>query len=337
VRWVKRGRVVISGVNRLSLVVRCCGVLGVTTDSDAVPVPDRRLVDEGVVCRLVAGQFPQWADLPVRPVPASGWDNQTFRLGERLSVRLPTAGEYALAVDKEHRWLPVFAPRVPLPVPVPVARGVPGDGYGLPWSVYEWIDGEPARIGGIADLTRFADSLAAFLVALQRVDATAGPPPGLHNWFRGGPLRIYDPQIRRAVEVLDHRISRDIVMEIWRSALGAGWDGRSVWLHGDVAPGNLLVRDGVLAAVIDFGTCGVGDPACDLAIAWTLLSGPSRDAFRARLDVDPGTWARGRGWALWKTLIVYAGALRDEPAAGAQAGRVLDEIIAEYATPAVGR
>jgi len=309
----------------------------VTADPDTVPVPDRRLVDEGLVHRLVASQFPQWADLPVWPVPTSGWDNQTFRLGQRLSVRLPTAREYALAVDKEHRWLPILAPRVPLPKPVPMARGVPADGYGFHWSVYEWIDGEPARIDGIGDLTRFADGLAAFLVALQRVDPTGGPQPGLHNWFRGGPLQIYDPQIRRAIEVLDRRIPRDIVTEIWRSALRAAWDGRSVWFHGDVAPGNLLVRDGVLAAVIDFGTCGVGDPAGDLAIAWTLLSGPSRDAFRARLDVDPGTWTRGRAWAMWKALIVYAGALQDKPAVAAEASRIIDEIVAEYATPAGGR
>jgi aminoglycoside phosphotransferase (APT) family kinase protein len=309
----------------------------VTADPDTVPVPDRRLVDEGLVRRLVADQFPRWADLPVRPVPTSGWDNQTFRLGERLSVRLPTAGEYALAVDKEHRWLPRLAPQVPLPIPVPVAYGVPAEGYGFHWSVYEWIDGEPARPGGIGDLSRFADGLAAFLVALRRVDPTGGPQPGLHNWFRGGPLRLYDPQVRRAVDVLDRRIPRDIVTEIWRVALGAAWDGRSVWFHGDVASGNLLVRDGVLAAVIDFGTCGVGDPACDLAIAWTLLSGPSRETFRARLDVDPGTWARGRAWALWKALIVYAGALRGDRAVAAEAGRVIDEIVTEYATPAAGR
>ena len=337
------GRVVITGQNRLSPVACCREVVGVTDDPDTilipetVAIPDRRLVDERVVCRLVASQFPQWTDLPIRPVPTSGWDNQTFRLGERLSVRLPTAPEYALAVDKEHRWLPTFAPRVPLPIPVPVARGVPADGFRFHWSVYEWIDGEPARIDRIGDLTGFADGLAAFLVALQHVDPSAGPQPGLHNWFRGGPLQIYDPQVHRAVEVLDRRISSDIVMQIWRSALGPAWGRRPVWLHGDVAPGNLLVRDGVLAAVIDFGTCGVGDPACDLAIAWTLLSGPSRDVFRARLDVDPGTWARGRGWALWKTLITYAGALQGDPATAAQANRIIDEIVAEYATPAVGR
>jgi aminoglycoside phosphotransferase (APT) family kinase protein len=329
--------VAIAGQNRLSPVVRSCEVVGVTVAPDAVPVPDRRLVDVGLVRRLIVGQFPQWADLSVRPVPTSGWDNQTFRLGDRMSVRLPTAREYALAVDKEHRWLPKFAVRVPLPIPVPVARGVPVDGFDFDWSVYQWIDGEPASIDSIDDLTRFADSLAAFLVALRRVEPTGGPQPGLHNWFRGGPLRAYDAQVRRAVETLDRRIPRDIVTEIWRSGLREAWDGRPVWFHGDVAAGNLLVRDGVLAAVIDFGTCGVGDPACDVTIAWTLLSGASREAFRSRLDVDPGTWARGRAWALWKALIVYAGALPDDQTAAAEANGVIDEIVSEYASPAVGR
>lgn len=185
-------------------------------------------------------------------------------------------------------------------------------------------------IDAIGDLTEFAVSLAAFLVALRQVDPTGGPEPGLHNWFRGGPLQVYDSQTQRAIQVLGARIPRDLVTKIWQLALRASWDRRPVWFHGDIAPGNLLVRDGALAAVIDFGTCGVGDPACDVAIAWTLLSGASREAFRARLDVDPGTWARGQGWALWKALITYAGTLRRDHAAAAAARRVIDEILTEY-------
>ena len=300
----------------------------VTSDHDAVPAPDRRLVDVDVVRRLVARQFPQWEHLPVRPVASNGWDNQTFHLGERMSVRLPTAREYALAVEKEHRWLPVLAPRVPLPISVPLALGEPGDGFDFPWSVYEWIDGETAGLDAIDDLTAFADRLAGFLVALRQVDPTGGPGPGLHNWFRGGPLRVYDADTRRAAEVLDGQAARAAVLAVWESALAATWDGRPVWFHGDVALTNLLVRDGTLSAVIDFGTCGVGDPACDLAFAWSVLSGASREAFRRRLDVDAGTWARGRGWALWKALITYAGALPDDPAEAANAQRTIDEVLA---------
>lgn len=308
--------------------------MSVTSDPDTVPVPDRRLVDLSVVRRLIARQFPQWAHLSVRPVATSGWDNQTFRLGDRMSIRLPTAREYALAVDKEHRWLPMLAPRVPLPISVPLAKGEPDEGFAFHWSVYEWIEGVPAGIDTIGDMTGFAGSLAAFLVALRDVDPTGAPEPGLHNWFRGGPLQVYDSQTRRAIEVLDGQVLRDTVTEVWQSALRAAWDTRPVWFHGDVAQGNLLVRDGALAAIIDFGTCGVGDPACDVVIAWTLLSGASREAFRARVDVDPGAWARGRGWALWKALIIYAGALHRDHAAAAEAKRVIDEVLTEYAIKA---
>lgn len=248
-----------------------------------------------------------------------------------MSVRLPTAAEYALAVDKEHRWLPMLAPRVPLRIPTPLAKGEPDEGFGFHWSVYEWIDGEPAGIDTIADLTEFAISLAAFLVALRRVDPTGGPAPGLHNWFRGGPLQVYDPQTRRAIEALNGRVPGHLVTEIWQLALQASWECRPVWFHGDIAPANLLVRDGALAAAIDFGTCGVGDPACDVAIAWTVLTRASREAFRARLDIDPGTWARGRGWALWKALVIYAGALHSNHAVAVEAKRVIDEILTEYA------
>jgi aminoglycoside phosphotransferase (APT) family kinase protein len=301
-----------------------------TSDPDTVPRPDRRLVDPSVARGLIARQFPRWAHLPVRPVAANGWDNQTFQLGDRMLIRLPTAREYALAVDKEHRWLPTFAPQVPLPIPVPLAMGRPDEGFAFRWSVYEWIEGDAAGIDTIGDMTEFADSLAGFLVALRGVDPTGGPGPGVHNWFRGGPLRVYDSQTRRAIEVLGSHVRRDTVTEIWQSALRAPSDGRPVWFHGDVAVGNLLVRDGALAAVIDFGSCGVGDPACDLVIAWTLLSGGSREAFRARIDVDPGTWIRGRGWALWKALITYARALQSDHAAAEEAKRVIDEVLTEY-------
>jgi aminoglycoside phosphotransferase (APT) family kinase protein len=300
------------------------------TEPDAVPFPDRRLVDAGVVRRLIAAQFPQWADLPVRPVPVSGWDNQTFHLGDTMSVRLPTAVEYSLAVAKEHRWLPVIAPQVPLPIPVPIAQGEPGEGFRFGWSVYEWLDGTTARPGTIGDLTVFAADVAGFLAALRQVDATGGPGPGLHNWFRGGPLSRYAPAAREAIATLGDRIARDEVTAVLAAALEPTWDGRPVWFHGDIATGNLLVRDGRLAAVIDFGTSGVGDPACDLAIAWTLLTGESRAVFRDRLGADAGTWARGRGWALWKALILLAGAVEDdEPAEAAEQNRIIAEILAD--------
>ena len=289
-------------------------------------MPQRRTVDAAQVRRLIDDQFPQWADLPVRPVARSGWDNVTFHLGDAMVARLPSAAEYALAVDKEHRWLPALAPRLPLPIPVPVAKGRPGADYPFPWSIYCWLPGEPARADRVADPVRFALDLAAFLAALQGVDATDGPQPGKHNWFRGATLRTYDAQTRRALTALDGQIDVDLTREIWQTALDAPWDGVDVWFHGDVAPGNLLLDGGELAAVIDFGTCGVGDPSCDLAIAWTLLTAAGRSAFRKRLSVDEATWARGRGWALWKALVACTRAEED-------ARPILDGIFAEYSLP----
>lgn len=255
-----------------------------------------------LVRRLIETQFPQWAQLPVRAVEAQGNDNRTFRLGEEMSVRLPSAERYVSGVEKEHLWLPRLAPRVPLAIPVPLVLGAPGEGYLWRWSVYRWLDGDTASIGRIADLTRFARSLAEFLAALQRIDATGGPPAGAHSFFRGAPLVHYDEETRAAIRTLADAVDGERVTEIWRAALATSWPGEPVWFHGDVQIANLLVQDGNLSGVIDFGQVGVGDPACDLAVAWTMFAGDSRMAFRDGLLLDDGTWARARGWALWKAL-----------------------------------
>jgi aminoglycoside phosphotransferase (APT) family kinase protein len=297
--------------------------------SDTEVHPERPHLDVSLVRRLVAGQFPQWADLSVKPVEFGGWDNRTFHLGDDMSVRLPSAAHYALQVEKEQRWLPVLAPQLPLPIPVPLAIGSPAEGYPWPWSIYSWLKGETATIGRIADLKQFALTLAEFLAALQAIDAGGGPAPGSHNFFRGGPPAHYDDETRQAISTLGSRIDSDAATEVWERALASAWQGPPVWLHGDVASGNLLVRDGRLSAVIDFGTSGVGDPACDLSIAWTFLQGESRDAFRAALPLDDSTWQRGRGWALWKALITLARHIDTDPQQAAIAVRVIDEVLAD--------
>lgn len=294
------------------------------------PPPQRVTVDVEQVRRLVVDQFPQWSGLAVQSVSNAGWDNWTFHIGDEMLARLPSASEYALAVDKEQRWLPVLAPQLPLPIPVPLARGRPGADYPYSWSIYQWLDGEPASIERIADPVRFAVDLAGFLAALQSLDTADGPQPGTHNWFRGGTVRTYDEQAQRALAKLDGHIDVDLAREIWKTALDARWDGVENWFHGDVAEGNLLLNDGELAAVIDFGTCGVGDPACDMAIAWTLLTADGRQAFRERLSVDDATWARGRGWALWRTLVACARTLGGADGETVNARRVLGEIFSEY-------
>jgi aminoglycoside phosphotransferase (APT) family kinase protein len=264
---------------------------------------DKSEITPELVARLLAAQFPEWRALPVTRVELDGWDNTTFRLGSGMSVRLPSGDGYAVQVDKEHRWLPVLAPQLPLPIPQPLAKGEPSPEFPRPWSVYRWLNGEPATLERIADLDRFAVDLGAFLRALYRADAAGGPRAGVQSFFRGGPLTTWDEQTRGAVDALASEIDGDAVMAVWERALSAGFDGPEVWVHGDVVASNLLVTDGALSAVIDFGCSAVGDPACDLAIAWTLFSGSSRVAFHDALDVDDAAWERGRGWALWKALI----------------------------------
>ncbi len=287
------------------------------------------MIDRQLARRLVDSQFPQWADLPIADVPVGGVDNRTYRLGDDLSIRLPSGDWYAHQVDKEQRWLPVLAPQLPLPIPAPVVQGAPQHGYPYSWSVYRWLDGEVAAPDRILDLEVFATDLADFLVRLREVDPTGGPAPGRHNFFRGGPLATYADETHRAVEALGPPIPRDQVLAVWADAMSATWAGDPVWFHGDVAVGNLLVRHGRLSAVIDFGTSGVGDPACDVVIAWTLLSGRSRAAFRDALGVDDGTWARGRGWALWKALISLAGNRDADPTITATNQDVIDAVLAD--------
>ena len=290
-------------------------------------------ITPALVERLVERQFPQWAHLPVARVELDGWDNSTFRLGGELTVRLPSADGYAPQVEKEHRWLPALAPQLPLRIPEPVAKGVAGEDFPRPWSVYRWLPGEPATGDRVADLGAFAGDLAEFLAALQRADATDGPAAGAHSFFRGGPLATYDEETRAAIAALEDEIDVAAATQVWEAALASTWTGPPVWVHGDVTASNLLVLDGRLAAVIDFGCAAVGDPACDLAIAWTFLFGESRDAFRERLPLDEGTWARARGWALWKALITLLRAPTDGDPAGRFGWRlssrgVVDEVLA---------
>jgi len=259
--------------------------------------PDGRAgIDAALVRRLVAAQFPRWRDLPVEPVEADGHDNRTYRLGPDLAVRLPTADGYVPAVAKEDRWLPVLAPHLPLAVPEPVALGEPTAEFPRPWSVRRWIDGVPVTED--LDQEQFALDLAGFLTALWSLDASDGPGAGVATFHRGASVAAYDEATRSYLAELGLDDQG-----LWDDALASAWDSPAVWFHGDVAVGNLLQRDDRLAAVIDFGTSGVGDPACDLVIAWTFLEDRAREAFRSAVALDEATWARARGWAFWKALL----------------------------------
>lgn len=290
---------------------------------------DAPSIDSQLVRNLIAAQFPHWRHLPVEPVLPGGWDNRTFRLGDTMSVRLPSRRAYVPQVEKEHRWLPRLAKKLPLPIPVPLARGVPGEGYPFPWSIYRWLDGQPADRNAISDINRFATDVAGFLAALHRIEAHNGAPAGEHNFHRGGRLSVYDAETRAAIATLADRIDTAAATSLWDRALASHWANSPVWVHGDIAWGNLLVADGALCAVIDFGSSAVGDPACDLVIAWTFLAGSSREAFRLAIDLDHDTWSRARGWALWKALITAAGHDGNQREA-AQSWQVIEEVLSEH-------
>jgi aminoglycoside phosphotransferase (APT) family kinase protein len=287
-------------------------------------------IDTTLVQKLIASQFPQWANLPIKRVEHGGWDNRTFHLGEHMSIRLPSAACYAEKVKKEQYWLLKLAPHLPLPIPKPLAMGQPSNEYPWHWSIYQWIDGETASIERIDDLSQFAADLANFLIALQQIDTTGGLEAGPHNFYRGGPLKTYDAETCQAIAALGNNIDTATVTAIWEEALASSWHRPSVWVHGDVAVGNLLVNNGKLAAVIDFGGLGIGDPACDLVLAWTLFKGESREAFRTTLQLDAATWARARGWALWKALIVCAELPGTNPLFVEHSWLIIDEILHEY-------
>jgi aminoglycoside phosphotransferase (APT) family kinase protein len=209
--------------------------------------------------------------------------------------------------------------------------GTPSHGYPWNWSVYRWIPGEASSPENINSLSTFSRQLAAFLAALQQIDAANGPQPGPTNFHRGGSLSVYDDQAKSALAALGGRINTNAAARVWSAAVSTRWERPPVWVHGDIAAGNLLLNRGSLVAVIDFGQLAVGDPACDLAIAWTLLQGDNREAFRKALALDCATWQRGRAWALWKAMIVAAGMTATNADEGMLCWQVIDEVLAEHA------
>ncbi len=291
---------------------------------------DEVQTDVNLVRRMLAAQFPQWAELSVRPVLSAGTDNALYRLGEDMAVRMPRIHWAAGQVEKEHEWLPRLAPLLPLTIPAPLAQGAPAEVYPWCWSVTTWLEGENATLDRMADPREVATALARFNLALQRIDATGGPPPGAHNSGRGAPLAMRDAATRAAIDACAGLIDTGAAAAAWESALQVpARDGPQVWIHGDLQSGNLLAVNGRLSAVIDFGCLGVGDPACDLIVAWNLLSADARKVFRDDLAVDEATWARGRGWALSIGLIALPYYLTTNPVLAVINRRAIEEVLAE--------
>lgn len=283
--------------------------------------------DTDLVRRLLSAQFPRWADLPVERVGSAGTANAMYRLGEDMVVRLPLASGAALDVEKEHRWLPRLAPRLPVAIPVPLGLGAPDEGQAWPWSVYGWLDGEPPAVGRLAEPGALAEDLAAFVTALRGVDPADGPPS-----YRAEHLADRDQVTRAALAELRGVIDTDAATAAWEAALGAPvWAGPPVWLHADLQPGNMLLAEGRLSAVIDFGCLGLGEPAVDLIVAWYVLPAEARAAFRAGVEADDAGWARGRGWALSIALLELQVYRDSNPVMATHARHVIHEVLADHA------
>jgi aminoglycoside phosphotransferase (APT) family kinase protein len=281
--------------------------------------------DTGLVRRLLAAQFPAWAGLRIERVPSSGTDNALYRLGDELVVRLPRIHRAVGGIETDFRWLPVLAPRLPVATPLPLARGAPTEGYPWDWGVYSWLEGENPIPDGAGDPQSLAEDAARFVEAMHAIDPDGGPPAR-----RGVPLEVQDERARASLIALRGTIDTDAATAAWEEALAAPpWSGAPVWVHGDLLPGNLLLRGGRLTGVIDWAGVGVGDPACDLIIAWGLLPAEARGAFRERLGVDDATWARGRGWALSLALIAVPYYEDTNPEFAATARRLLREALAD--------
>jgi aminoglycoside phosphotransferase (APT) family kinase protein len=297
-----------------------------------VPAPEERPhIDAELVRRLVDTQFPRWAGLPIERVESAGTDNEIYRLGAYMAVRLPRVSWATEHATKEQRWLPVLAEHLPLPVPVPLAGGVPGERYPWNWTVCRWLEGEVADATRIANLVEAPTALAGFVRAMQQIDITDGPRSGEHNSNRGVALARRDAFTRDGIESLRDEIKAAAATALWDATLVLPtWDRAPVWLHGDIHAGNLLASHGRISAVIDFGLMGVGDPAVDLIVAWTLFAGPSRTAFRDAVGVDESTWLRGRGWAFSIAIVALAYYRHTNPTISAMSRIAIEETLADF-------
>lgn len=256
--------------------------------------------------KLITEQFPEYAQLFITSVESQGHDNRSFRLGNEMLIRIPTKSQYALKVAKEQDLLPKLAPHLSFEIPAPIKMGHPSQDYPYPFSIYKWLQGRSINLidKKTIDLEKLAFNMAKFLKELQAIKDVAGPMPGQHNWWRGSHISVYDKDAREQIAALSEIIDSDKAMDLWIRALNTKWKKDPVWIHGDFAIGNLLLKDGKLSAVIDFGGMGMGDPACDLVIAWTYLEGSSREIFIKEMNLDEDTWLRAKAWALWKASFV---------------------------------
>lgn len=279
-----------------------------------------------IVQQLIQEQFPKWQNLPIRKVAKNGHDNYTFHLGDTMTVRLPSGKEYEAQVEKENRWLPYLQEYVTYPISKPLAIGKPSSIYPFFWSIHSWIEGDTLDAVVTIDTCQLAKDLALYLKQLQAIDTKDGPMAGAHNFYRGGSLTIYHQETLDALAKLKDIVPVERLLKIWNRAIASIYQGTDVWVHGDIAPGNLLIKDGKLSGIIDFGILGVGDPSCDYAMAWTYFDQESRTCLFLDSGHDKDMFIRAKGWALWKALITYTD---DNLERRENAKRTIEEILQE--------
>lgn len=258
-----------------------------------------------LVRQLIQEQFPEYVHLPITSVEKQGHDNRTYRLGEEMLIRLPTEECYALKVPKEQDLLPKLAKHLTISIPMSIKMGISTKDYPYPFSIYKWLNGISLNLVILSEKEQeqLAVDISLFLKSLQGIKDIDGPPPGQHNWWRGAHISVYDKGAREQISILENIIDSDKALCLWEKACNTHWKNQPVWVHGDMAVGNLLIEGGKLSGVIDFGGLALGDPACDLVIAWTYFKNKSRDIFMREMPFDEGTWLRARTWALWKATF----------------------------------
>ena len=279
--------------------------------------------------KLIAEQFPEYASLTIVDVEKQGHDNRTYRLGDQMLIRMPTAAAYALKVPKEQELLPKLAKCLSFSIPAPIKMGKPSTDYPYPFSIYKWLSGKSINLLTLTDQEKeqLAFDLSKFLKELQAITDVEGPESGQHNWWRGDHVSVYDKGAREQIAELAEIIDARKALALWDQACETKWDKKPIWIHGDFAIGNILMDGGKLSAVIDFGGAAVGDPACDLVIAWTYLSGKAREVFMSKMDMDADTWLRARAWALWKATFELCQIADKNSAEAVLQKRIIDEVM----------
>ena len=290
-------------------------------------------IDTSVVRALLQEQHADLAHLSLIEVD-EGWDNKLFRLGQDLAVRIPRRAASAALIEHEQRWLPRLSPRLPLPVPAPLRVGRPGSGFPWSWSVVRWFPGQSALLTPPRDVEATTATTAVALGRFLRALHQPAPEDAPHNPWRGVPLSARAKTMQDNLQQLDGLVDHGAVLDLWERVLSTPpWSEPPLWIHGDLHPGNLLVSDGRLSAVIDFGDLAAGDPATDLSVAWMLLPSSARQAFltSARDELDPlddHTLMRARGWALALGLAFLANS-RDNEAMSALGRATIDNALSD--------